>query len=407
MADGPDGLHRLRGMFALAFTDGDSLLLARDPVGIKPLYWARSHGRVVAASELKAFDVALRPHVQAFPPGHCWSPERGLRRFASAVPGELRVAAVDAPVEPAVEAAETAETHEEMVRDALVRAVERRMMGDVPVGCFLSGGLDSSIVTAIAAGWMRRHGLRLQTFAVGTAGSPDLAAARVVADALDTDHHEAVCTAAEVRAVIPEAVRAIEHFDASLVRSAVANYLVARLAAAHVKVVLTGEGADELFGGYEYLRGEGLDDPSAFHAELVRSVDELHGLNLQRCDRVTMAHGLEARVPFLDLEVIEVVLSVPAGVKVPTPDRMEKDLLRRAFRGWVPEEILWRTKAQFGDGSGVAGAHSLPTGREAPSGGPGLGPRLRTAEELYYYEIWSEALSPIRPEATLSRFVTA
>ncbi len=399
--EGSAGLPRLRGMFALAYADDrEGLLLARDPVGIKPLYWARRHGSVVAASELKAFDPPLRAHVEAFPPGHYWTPQDGLRRFADAVPQRVKV-------DPSGPLGDDAE---ERVRTALIAAVERRMMGDVPVGCFLSGGLDSSLVAAIASRWMHRRGLRLQTFAVGTEGSADLAAARVVAAALDTDHREAVCTEEEVLAAVPDVVRSIEHFDPSLVRSAIANYLVARLAAAHVKVVLTGEGADELFGGYEYLHAGDFDQPERLHAELVRSVEELHGLNLQRCDRVTMAHGLEGRVPFLDLDVIETALSLPASAKVPTPDRMEKDLLRRAFRGWIPDAVLWRAKEQFGDGSGVAEIRSRVSATVPATDfafeSPLTRPPLRSREEVAYHRIWSTALAPTRPEATLSRFAT-
>ncbi|MGH8919239.1 MAG: asparagine synthase-related protein, partial [Actinomycetes bacterium] len=208
--EGPAGLARLRGMFALAFTDGvERFVLARDPVGIKPLYWARHGGRVVAASELKAFDPGIRSHVEAFPPGHYWTPQTGLVRFATAVSDAVRrapVAGVRAAGAPPV-------GHGARIRQALVTAVERRMMGDVPVGCFLSGGLDSSVVAAIASRWMARRGRQLQTFAVGTVGSSDLAAARVVAAALGTDHHELVCTPAEVLAAVPAVVRAIEHFD--------------------------------------------------------------------------------------------------------------------------------------------------------------------------------------------------
>ncbi len=402
--DGPAAMATFRGMYALAFTDGEGqFLLARDPVGVKPLYWARRDGTVVAASELKAFDPGLRPWVEAFPPGHYWTPTEGLVRFASAVPDRVR--------EP-LERPDLSDADElEEIRQVLVTAVNARMMGDVPVGCFLSGGLDSSIIAAIAARWTKRRGQRLQTFAVGTADSPDLAAARIVAEALDTNHHEAILSPEENLDVVPEVVRSIEHFDPSLVRSAVANYVLSELTARHVKVVLTGEGADELFGGYEYLHDGAFDHPELLHAELVRSVEELHGLNLQRCDRVTMAHGLEARVPFLDLDVIEAVLALPPAHKVPGEGRMEKDLLRRAFAGWIPDSVLWRTKEQFGDGSGAASVQ-VTLGdsvklSEFDIERVTIDPPLRTREEVAYHRIWASALAPTRPEATLLRFATA
>ena len=225
------------------------------------------------------------------------------------------------------------------------------MMGDVPVGVFLSGGLDSSLVAAIAARWAAREGTILHTFAVGTDGSPDLLAARTVAEFLGTDHHEIDYRAAEALESLPNVVRAIESFDPGLVRSAVPNYMLARMTRQHVRVVLTGEGADELFAGYDYLRE--FTEPDALRVELERTVRSLHNLNLQRCDRVTMAHAVEARVPFLDREVIEWALRVPADAKLAGPGVPEKRLLREAFDGWLPDELLWREKAEFGDGSGA------------------------------------------------------
>lgn len=402
--EGPGALPRLKGMFALAFTDGaERFLLARDPVGIKPLYWARHGDTVVAASELKAFDPGLRAWVEAFPPGHYWTPSEGLRRFARAVPNGVRLPQQRPDLDDGDEL--------RAIRDVVVAAVDRRMMGDVPVGCFLSGGLDSSVIAAIAGRWAGDHGQRLQTFAVGTLDSPDLAAARLVAGALDTDHFEAVLSAENNLQAVGDVVRSIEHFDPSLVRSAVANYVLAELAAKHVKVVLTGEGADELFGGYDYLHDGDFDHPEQLHAELVRSVEELHGLNLQRCDRVTMAHGLEARVPFLDLDVIETVLGLPPAHKLPGDGRMEKDLLRRAFEGWIPDEVLWRTKEEFGDGSGAASVRNsvgdtVDLGDFATEAAA-IEPPLRTREEVAYHRIWASALAPTRPEATLFRFATA
>jgi asparagine synthase (glutamine-hydrolysing) len=401
------GLNRLRGMFSLAYADGKGrFLVARDPVGIKPLYWAQASDRIVFASELRAFDPELRPRVETFPPGCVWSPERGLQRFAEAVPGRLR----NLPPDPVNRNGHHEQDIANALRDVLVSSVERQMLGDVPVGVFLSGGLDSSLVAAVAARWCAARGRRLPTFAIGTAASPDLAAARTVAEYLDTDHREYTYDSEQAFELLPEVVRAIEHFDPSLVRSAVPNYLLARETAKHVKAVLTGEGADELFGGYEYLtEDDTYDQPETLHRELVRSIEELHGLNLQRCDRVTMAHSLEARVPFLELDVIELALSIPAADKLVTPTRMEKHLLRKAFDGWLPDGVLWRRKAQFGDGSGAAKV--LRPKVESWVSDVDLEPAhapsrpLRTGEERAYYRVWAKALDPIRPERTLCRFV--
>ncbi len=397
-SEGPAALDRLEGMYAFLAAGADGFFLAaRDPVGIKPLYWARRDGTVCFASEMAAFDAEWLPHVESFPPGCHWTPERGLQRFASAVgqtdcePSDRRQALKD-------------------TRAELIASVERQMMGDVPVGVFLSGGLDSSLIAAIAARYLAERGEQLQTFAVGTHASPDLRAARVVAEHLGTEHHERVYTADEALGAVPLVVRAIEHFDPSLVRSAVPNYLLAELASRHVKVVLTGEGADELFAGYEYLRG--LAGAEELQAEMVRTVEGLHDLNLQRCDRVTMAHGLEGRVPFLDRQVIAFALGLAPEWKLSAPGEPEKRLLREAFEGWLPQELLWREKSQFGDGSGAA---AVLTGRMEQSVSPeeleaeaGLcDPPLRTREEAAYHRIFAEHLPGVRPEHTVSRFATA
>jgi len=395
--EGPAALARLNGMFAFVMAAEDGrFVAARDPVGIKPLYWSRKNGETRFASEMHAFAPEWQPEVEPFPPGFSWTPEGGLERFASAVPAQL-----SAPARADVVAG---------TREVLVRAVERQMMGDVDVGVFLSGGLDSSLVAAIAAPWCERHGTQLHTFAVGTPDSPDLAAARQVAEFLSTDHREFTYTAEEALEALPEVVRSIESFDPGLVRSAVPNFMLARRTAEHVKVVLTGEGADELFAGYAYMSE--ITEPGDLHAELERTVRGLHNLNLQRCDRVTMAHGLEARVPFLDLEVIRWALSLPADQKITGPGRLEKTLLREAFDGWLPDDLLWRVKAEFGDGSGardVLTAAVEQTVSEADFEGErhAVDPPLRTREELAYYRVWRKHLAHVSPERTLSRFARA
>jgi asparagine synthase (glutamine-hydrolysing) len=186
--------------------------------------------------------------------------------------------------------------------------------------------------------------------------------------------------------------------------------MLAEFTAQHVKVVLTGEGADELYAGYEYMAG--YDDPDELHEELVRSVEGLHNLNLQRCDRVTMAHGLEARVPFLDNEVISHALRLPAAWKLTSEGQPEKRLLREAFEGWLPHDFLWRGKAQFGDGSGAASVLTQPftdsiTEAELELERHETRPALRTREELAYFRIFRAELSGVRPERTVGRFATA
>jgi asparagine synthase (glutamine-hydrolysing) len=399
---GPGALGRLQGMWALcaAAPDGQ-FVAARDRLGIKPLYWARGGGAVHFASELRAFPESMQRDVESFPPGCYWTPEEGLVRFAGPVPRRGTDVWGGVP----------AEIAEKATREVLTDSVRRHLMADVEVGVFLSGGLDSSVIAAVAAAEYAGAGRRLKTFAVGTANSPDLLAAREAADFLGTEHHEAVLGAGQAIAALDEVVASVESFDASLIRSAVPNWFLSALAARHVKAVLTGEGADELFAGYGYYHRKHAD-PDALDRELERTLGQLHGLNLQRCDRVTMAHGLEARVPFLDSDVIAHAMSLPPELKVLEPDGTEKGHLRRAFAGWLPESLLWRRKVQFGTGSGaqdVLAPHfgELIMDGELATARRESGVELRSNEELAYYRAFRRAFPSVRPEAVITRFATA
>ncbi|MDY7105369.1 MAG: asparagine synthase-related protein [Actinomycetota bacterium] len=368
---GADGLGDLRGMFAFALASGDELLLGRDPLGIKPLYVGDSADGLVFASELKAFPAGTTG-VRSVAPGTTFSTRDG-------VASHWDIPAPQAGTTPFEIAAKE-------VREVLDRAVTRRLMADVPVGAFLSGGLDSSAICAL----IRQHVDELHTFSVGLEGSPDLIAARRVAEHLGTIHHEHVLTEAEIVAALPEIVASLESFDQDLVRSAAPTWFVAELAARHVKVVLTGEGADELFSGYAY-HGD-FTDPWALDAESRRSLGELHHVNLQRVDRMTMAHSLEARVPFLDVELIDTVLRIDPEHKLPTVGGLEKALLRTAVEDLLPHEIVWRKKAQFDEGSGTADLlgtlRSMAEGLDVDAyraAHPDAA--LRSAEECRYHQL--------------------
>ncbi|MGJ9423547.1 asparagine synthase (glutamine-hydrolyzing) [Aeromicrobium sp. CF3.5] len=404
---GTDGIHDMRGMYAWAVASRDgSLVLARDPLGVKPLYWARHDGRILAASELRAFPPEVRPFVEEFPPGHHWSSGGGLVAFVDLRTDPLGVEAGPLPAFTDRDRAKTA------VRETLMTAVDERTMADVPVGVFLSGGLDSSIIAAILAR-LAPAGTPVHSFAAGTPDSSDLVAARVVADHLGLVHHERIYTDDDVVDALPDVVRSIESYEPSLVRSAVPNFLLSELAARHVKVVLTGEGADELFAGYHHLRAM---DVAELRAALADGIDTLHHLNLQRCDRVTMAFGLEARVPFLSRDLLAVAGRIPMEWKLLGEDgheqAQEKALLREAFEGWLPQEILWRRKEQFGDGSGTADVMARQAERLVPEQDweseqiEGL-PAARTREELGYQRIFAGVLAGVRAEQVLGRFATA
>jgi asparagine synthase (glutamine-hydrolysing) len=274
-------------------------------------------------------------------------------------------------------------------------------MSDVPVGAFLSGGLDSSVIAAMA----RKHVDELHTFSVGLAGSRDIIAARRVAAHIGSIHHEYLMTSAEVVEKLPEIIHALESWDQDLVRSAIPTYFCSRLAAERVKVILTGEGADELFAGYAYHKDS--TDSAMLHQELGRSVSTLHNINLQRVDRLTMLHGLEGRVPFLDTEFIALALSVPAELKLRTMAdgrHVEKWVLRMACEDLLPADIVWRNKEQFDEGSGtldllVDALGPLLEGINLDAYRATTSEPLRSAEEALYHRILCDGYA--RPDMIL------
>lgn len=341
--EGAAGLWRLDGMFAIALAGQERLILGRDPLGIKPLYVGRDRrGNLLFASEMKAL-LPFAETVEELPPG-TWMDSDGNRGHHSDLPAGGRERSWS-PRQWTVDP----ERAVRMVSALLERTVAKRLMADVPVGVFLSGGLDSSLVAALA---VKAAGRRLKSFAIGLPGSADLEYARQVADHLGTDHHERVVDPGEIPRLLPRVVYHLESYDPSLVRSAVVTYLVSELASRHVKVVLSGEGADELFAGYQYLSR--FRDPLRLQAELLTITAGLHNTNLQRVDRMTMAHGLEGRVPFLDAALVRYALSIDPRLKLHLPGRPEKWLLRRVAEPYLPASVVWRKKEKFAVGSGAA-----------------------------------------------------
>jgi asparagine synthase (glutamine-hydrolysing) len=389
---GSEIVDALGGMFAVAICDADHLFLARDPIGIKPLYYG--HGRAADGVPVLAFASEMHAlagwvdELREFPPGTWYDSRTGFARYYE--------------VPRADPATRTVEEHIALVRAGLEAAVASHLMSDVPVGAFLSGGLDSSILAALARPLVDE----LHTFAVGVAGSRDLAAARRVAEHIGSIHHEHLITAEEVIRALPGVVASLESFDQDLVRSAIPTDACSRLAAEHVKVILTGEGADELFGGYAYHAD--IADPATLHRELVRSVGALHDVNLQRVDRLTMRHGLEGRVPFLDTAFIELALSVPAELKLRRDGDtapVEKWVLRKATEDLLPADIVWRRKEQFDEGSGtvdlLAGiVGPLVADVDVVAESAVAGQSLRSAEEAWYHRVLRE--SAPRPELVLA-----
>lgn len=376
--EGPAALRRLLGMYAIAIWDRSGrLFLARDPVGIKPLYWARDpEGRIFFASEIKAL-MKVSDQVQEFPPGHYYMTGEGLRPWYGWHEASGQIRQPDQAIA--------------LIRQRLIEAVDRCLVSDVPVGVFLSGGLDSSLVAALAR---RRVGPQLKSFAVGMVGAPDLAMARKVAAYLGTDHYEYAYTPEEVQEVLPKVIYHLESFDVPLVRSAVATYFTARLASQHVKVVMTGEGADELFAGYHYLKE--FKDPDDLGAELRRITRKLHNSNLQRADRETMAHSVEARVPFLELPVVEAAAAVHPGILFGPEGKTEKWLLRKVAEEFLPHEVVWRRKEKFSLGTGTGqfleqlAASAVSDAELERDGLLPWGERVSSKEELLYWRYFRE-----------------
>jgi asparagine synthase (glutamine-hydrolysing) len=358
-----DFLTDLNGIFAFVLYDpswndgAGRYCVARDPVGVIPLYmgWDDA-GRLHVASELKSL-VDVCTTVQEFPPGHLLDSTRGPepRPYHSWSWTEYE----DVAGNPG---------GAEEIRSALESAVHRQLMSDVPYGVLLSGGLDSSIIAAVTAQYAARRiedddrsaawWPRLHSFSIGLVGSPDLAVAAQVAEHIGTVHHGFTFTIQEGLDALRDVIYHLETYDVTTIRAGTPMYLLARrIRAMGIKMVLSGEGADEVFGGYLYFHK--APDAAAFHAETVRKLERLHSYDCLRANKAMAAWGIEARVPFLDLEFLDRAMSVDPAVKMVGPDGVEKRVLREAFADLLPDVVLHRQKEQFSDGVGYGWIDSL------------------------------------------------
>ena len=351
-------LERLNGIFAFALYDAerDEYLIARDPIGVIPLYIGHdAQGRVYVASELKALE-GICTEYEPFLPGHFLSSRTGMvehwwtRDWFK------------------YDAVKDNEASVEELHDALEAAVKRQLMSDVPYGVLLSGGLDSSVISAIAkknaarrvetddqqeAWWPRLH-----SFAVGLKGAPDLAKAREVAEHIGTVHHEINYTIQEGLDAIRDVIYFIETYDVTTVRASTPMYLLARvIRSMGIKMVLSGEGADEVFGGYLYFHK--APDARAFHEETVRKLSKLHLYDCLRANKSLAAWGVEGRVPFLDKEFLDVAMRLNPAAKMCPGKEIEKRIVREAFADMLPESVAWRQKEQFSDGVGYSWIDTL------------------------------------------------
>ena len=351
-------LEKLNGIFAFALYDAerDEYLIARDPIGVIPLYIGHdAQGRLYVASELKALE-GICTEYEPFLPGHFLSSRTGMvERWWTRDWFKY-------------DAVKDNEASVEELHDALEAAVKRQLMSDVPYGVLLSGGLDSSVISAIAkknaarrvetddqqeAWWPRLH-----SFAVGLKGAPDLAKAREVAEHIGTVHHEINYTIQEGLDAIRDVIYFIETYDVTTVRASTPMYLLARvIRSMGIKMVLSGEGADEVFGGYLYFHK--APDARAFHEETVRKLSKLHLYDCLRANKSLAAWGVEGRVPFLDKEFLDVAMRLNPAAKMCPGKEIEKRIVREAFADMLPESVAWRQKEQFSDGVGYSWIDTL------------------------------------------------
>lgn len=377
---GSDMVKLLDGMFAFAILDKGNLFLARDPLGIKPLYYGEHDGSFHFSSEIRSL-ATVCSSFKEFPPG-CWYDSRsGWNRYYS--------------LEESIQPFTGTETEAIVqIREHTLKSVQKRLLADVPISVSLSGGLDSSIITWCAKSFLDT----LDTFAVGMTGAGDLEAARFVAKKVGTKHHERIYSEKDMLAVLPSAIRSLESFDPSLVRSAIPNFFLAELTSESVKVMLTGEGADELFAGYDYMFS--FYDPKDFQQEMIEVTASLHNTNLQRADRLSMAFGLEARVPFLDVDNVAFTLGLPSEWKRHI-NRVPKYLLREAFRGLLPASIINRPKLKFSAGAGSSNIFATIAEHEVSDADfrnesarmeKDWNFTLSCKEALYYYRILRESV---------------
>ena len=355
---GVDFLEELNGIFAFALYDveRDEYLIARDHIGIIPLYIGKDNeGLLYVSSELKALE-GICDEIEPFLPGHYyWSREGKMHRWYQRDWMDY-------------DAVKDNQTSVEELHDALEAAVQRQLMCDVPYGVLLSGGLDSSVISAIAkkysamrvetdnkdaAWWPQLH-----SFAVGLKGAPDLAKAKEVAEHIGTVHHEINYTIQEGLDAIRDVIYYIETYDVTTVRASTPMYLLARvIKSMGIKMVLSGEGADEIFGGYLYFHK--APDAKAFHDETVRKLGKLHQYDCLRANKSLSAWGVEGRVPFLDKEFIDVAMRLNPVDKMCPGSTIEKRVVREAFADMLPESVAWRQKEQFSDGVGYSWIDTL------------------------------------------------
>jgi asparagine synthase (glutamine-hydrolysing) len=375
---GPRFAEKVDGDFACALLDGDKLFLARDAAGVKPLYYGHHEGRLCFASEAKCL-VGIADDVKEFPPGYVYSVELGFQRFSQS--------AVQTPE------FEDYEQGKKVVKELLMEATEKRMRDNAVKGVLLSGGLDSSLITYMA------HQIKpdIECFTVSMEGGQDLPLAKDVTSHLGVKHHVLMFGEKEIEEILPLAIHHQEMFEESCVHGAIANFVAGRFVSPLAKCVLTGEGADELFGGYDgqFKQGKNAEEVASIVDYLVNVA---HNTALQRLDRLNAANSYESRTPFLDLKVIDFSQKIPIEHKIHGSEQTGKWIVRQAFEGCLPDHIIYQTKRFFAQGSGVAytmrsiAEHHISQAELDEFNTTSGNPLLASVEELYYYRIFKKTL---------------
>ena len=340
---GYDFCHLLDGDWAFVVVDGDDYIAGRDPMGVKPLYYGLDdRGRMYFSSEMKSIADQCKTF-STFPPGHYYTVSTGFVKYFKP------------EYEDYLKANKTLDLS--AIRASLTEATRKRLMSDVPIGVLLSGGLDSSLTSSIASRLLKESGKKLHSFSIGlNADAPDAMAARKVAEFLDTEHHEVHFSVKQGIEILDKLIWHLETYDVTSIRASTPMYFLSKaITDLGIKVVLSGEGADEIFGGYLYFRN--APSTEDFQKETIERVQKLFTADLLRADKSTMAHGLEARVPFLDKDFLDTAMLIKGEEKMPkTYEGREKYILRKAFdtpdNPYLPDEVLWRQKEQFSDGVG-------------------------------------------------------
>ncbi len=390
---GADFLNEIDGIFAFSLYDPNTkdYFVARDHIGIIPLYigWDEN-GVTYVASEMKSIE-SYCEKLQEFPPGNYYKNGEFTQWYQPNWVNEIPTDAVSLP----------------KLKKALEDSVHKQLMCDVPYGVLISGGLDSSVIAAIAAKYSKKRvesgdaeeawWPRLHSFAIGLDGSPDLKAAKIVADAIGTVHHECKYTIQEGLDALRDVIYHLETYDVTTIRAATPMYLMARkIKSMGIKMVLSGEGADEVFGGYLYFHM--APNKEELHHETVRKLQKLSKYDCLRANKSMAAWGIEARVPFLGKEFLEYAMNIDPADKMCSDGKAEKYVLRKAFEGIIPDEVLWRQKEQFSDGVGYNWIDSLKANADEKVSDDNLANAKRkfpiqpptTKEGYYYREIFDE-----------------